>query len=141
MKQNEKAPNVLVADDNDEIRELVCVILRKRYGLNIECVEDGQQAIELYDKWRDLKNTNCPYDILILDAAMPNATGFEVAKHVRSRGDECAKIICITADTDPIARPHADSVGAVLVYKPFVPTDLYQVIEMVCPKMQKARLF
>ena len=49
MAKQRKVTRVLVADDDQAIRQLVCTIV-KREGLEVDCAADGQEAIELLEQ-------------------------------------------------------------------------------------------
>src|SRR5258707_14507702 len=65
---------VLVAEDDADVRELVCTILR-RAGHDASEARDGQQALRaLYDVRPDL---------VILDVAMAELDGFQALERIR----------------------------------------------------------
>lgn len=66
---------ILVADDEESIREFLNIMLRKE-GYEVSCVEDGQQAADLMKKKS--------FDMVISDLQMPNMTGMELLGHVQS---------------------------------------------------------
>lgn len=83
---------ILVADDSHAIRFLVSEILENA-GFTVVQAQDGQEAIDKTYKENP--------DLLILDYEMPQKTGFEVVKEVRSRtGYLHTPIIIFTAVTD-----------------------------------------
>ncbi|HEV3484835.1 MAG TPA: response regulator, partial [Vicinamibacterales bacterium] len=61
-KATEQRVKVLVADDDQSIRQLVCTIVR-REGLDVDCVADGEEAIE--------KLKEHEYAVILLDLMMP----------------------------------------------------------------------
>ena len=67
---------ILVADDEESIREFLEIMLRKE-GYEVATVEDGQQAVDL------LKRKS--YDLVISDLQMPNMTGIELLRHVKDQ--------------------------------------------------------
>lgn len=89
MENNAK---ILLADDSHAIRFLVSEILTNA-GFTVVQAENGQEAIDKTYKENP--------DLLILDYEMPQKTGFEVVKEVRSRtGYLHTPIIIFTAVTD-----------------------------------------
>ncbi|GAA0077082.1 response regulator transcription factor [Clostridium sp. CTA-5] len=78
---------VLIADDDNVFRELVCDIVRKEGCIPIEAC-DGQQAIDTYFNLNDI-------DLLILDVMMPIYDGWEVLTQIREYSD--VPIIMLTA--------------------------------------------
>jgi CheY-like chemotaxis protein len=91
---------ILVADDDDEVREILGVFLRK-YGAShsYDFAEDGNEALALY---RGAKAAGCPFDLMLLDVKMPGLTGCELTRHVREvEGDWQTLILISTAyDSD-----------------------------------------
>ncbi|SDY52720.1 Response regulator receiver domain-containing protein [Modestobacter sp. DSM 44400] len=67
---------VLVADDEDDIRLLVSLAVRKAGGTVVAAVADGRQALAA-------ARTELP-DLLVLDVSMPGATGLEVCTALRA---------------------------------------------------------
>src|SRR5436305_7055145 len=81
---------VLVAEDDSDVRELVCTILR-RAGEERAEARDGQEALRaLYDTRPDL---------VILDIAMPELDGFAALARIRDLSD--VPVLMLTArDTE-----------------------------------------
>jgi DNA-binding response OmpR family regulator len=81
---------VLVAEDDADVRELVCTILR-RAGHDTSEATDGQEALRsLYDVRPDL---------VILDVAMPELDGFQALERIRDLSD--VPVLMLTArDTE-----------------------------------------
>lgn len=113
---------ILVADDDDDIRALVTLRLR-RFGFEVVAAADGEQALALV---RDRSP-----DLAILDVTMPGLTGLEVTRALRA--DEATKgipVLLLTArvqDADLAAGLEAGATG--YVRKPFQPAELLARIE------------
>lgn len=75
MAAPEKAPTILVADDEEQIRRALKSILSAR-KYEVILAEDGEQAI-------DLAIDHNP-DMVILDIAMPGLDGIEVCRELRA---------------------------------------------------------
>jgi CheY-like chemotaxis protein len=69
--------SVLVAEDNEDIRELVVHQLR-RMGVSVLQAENGQMAL-------DLAMAEQPA-LVLMDMDMPVMSGFEAVEQLRSRG-------------------------------------------------------
>ena len=78
---------ILVADDEQLIRKLVCDFLKKEGYETLEA-EDGSQAIAVYNSNPDIK-------LIILDIMMPEIDGWEVCRRIRKKSD--VPIILLTA--------------------------------------------
>ena len=71
-----KTGNILVIDDDAEIREIVQVLLSSE-GYTVTCAENGTQALEI------LSGNGENQDLIILDVMMPDLDGYSVCKKIR----------------------------------------------------------
>ncbi|MHB8474219.1 MAG: hybrid sensor histidine kinase/response regulator [Gammaproteobacteria bacterium] len=78
---------ILVADDGDENRELVTLILEEA-GLHVVSVINGQMAVD--------KALQEHFDIILMDMQMPVMDGFTATRMLRARG-KTVPIIAFTA--------------------------------------------
>lgn len=109
---------VVVADDDQDIRSLVSIAVRKA-GLDlVASVSDGALALEAILKHRP--------DLAILDVSMPEMTGLEVCRAVRgdtSIGD--VRILLLSASVDEASQAIGIEAGAdYFLAKPFSPREL-----------------
>jgi CheY-like chemotaxis protein/anti-sigma regulatory factor (Ser/Thr protein kinase) len=72
--QVSKSAKIVVVEDNDDSRNLLCVLLR-RAGFDCHTAESGTTALSLIDRVEP--------DIAILDVGLPEMDGFEVARRIR----------------------------------------------------------
>src|SRR5262245_65099897 len=119
--EGERAPKILVADDDPNIVRLLSLYLGKA-GYQVESAVDGDEALR---KLRDLAP-----DLLVLDIMMPGPDGLEVCRSVRRASD--LPIIMLSArgsDVDKIAGLQfgADD----YVTKPFNPVELVARVQSV----------
>jgi len=110
----EKAPHILVVDDDDRIR-----ILLKRYlsenGLRISTARDAAEA-------RDLLGS-VEFDLLIIDVMMPGMSGFDLTEKIRAASN--VPILLLTARGLPEDRIEGLERGADdYLSKPFEPREL-----------------
>jgi CheY-like chemotaxis protein len=68
------AVKVLVADDNELVRDSFVELLRAE-GYEVRTAADGVQAVELADQWRP--------QAVLLDIHMPRLSGLETARRLR----------------------------------------------------------
>ena len=88
--KDETSASVLVVEDNQETRELLCRRLEAQNWVPIEAC-DGAEALRLLD------NNCCPGAIL-LDLMMPNINGFEFLAELRQRPQhQGVPVIVLTA--------------------------------------------
>jgi two-component system phosphate regulon response regulator PhoB len=80
---------VLVADDDDELLEIVTFTL-KRAGFEVEGVSNGRQVLISVDKRKP--------DVIVLDVMMPELDGYHAAMELSERlGANCPKILIMTS--------------------------------------------
>ena len=117
------APRVLVADDEDDIRALVGLAVR-RAGCTVATeVPDGTQALAA-------ARTDPP-DLAVLDVSMPGATGLEVCTALREDPATAGiRILLLSAGASPddVARGLSAGADAYLA-KPFQISALVQQVK------------
>lgn len=107
---------IIVADDEMRIRKLVSDFL-KREGYEPVEAENGQQALDLFEKLKD------DVVLLILDIMMPEYNGWEVCRKIRENSD--VPIILLTARSEEFDELTGYEAGADdYVTKPFSPSVL-----------------
>lgn len=102
--RREKAPTILVVDDEDLNLRLIEALLNPQ-GYNVVLARDGEDALH--------KVKETPPDVILLDIMMPRMNGFEVARKLRE--DEATRvvpIVMVTALQDVEDRVRALEVGA-----------------------------
>jgi DNA-binding response OmpR family regulator len=111
---------IIVADDEQLIRRLVCDFLKKDGFETLEA-EDGSQALSLF-------NSNPDTALLILDIMMPAIDGWELCRKIRKKSD--VPIILLSARSQEFDQLTGFEVGADdYVTKPFSPTVLVKRVE------------
>jgi DNA-binding response OmpR family regulator len=108
-------PVVLVADDDEDILELVAFRLG-RAGYRILTASDGEQALRIaLDEHPDLA---------VLDVMMPRLTGLEVTERIRAEGG-LMPIVLLTARVQDADVARGFEAGADdYIKKPFSPQEL-----------------
>ncbi|URZ04623.1 response regulator transcription factor [Clostridium felsineum] len=105
--------NILIADDNKEIREIVCVLLNSE-GYNVIEAVDGEDAVIKVDD---------TIDLIILDVMMPIKSGFKACVEIREKTK--APILLLTAKTQDSDKYIGFSSGCDdYLSKPFSYTEL-----------------
>ena len=121
-------PRVLVADDDDKIRELLELYLTKE-GFAVEQAADGAEAI--------LKAQQLKPDLIVLDIMMPVLDGMEVCRQVRKFSQ--VPVIMLTARTEDEDRIMGLELGADdYLAKPFNPRELVALVKAVLRRMTHA---
>jgi two-component system, OmpR family, response regulator len=90
MTTNDRIPQVLVVDDEPNIRELVQVAL-KFHGCAVSTAASGTDALRQAESARP--------DLIVLDVVLPDIDGFEVCRRLRAGGNEVPVIFLTARDT------------------------------------------
>ncbi|HUZ78926.1 MAG TPA: response regulator transcription factor [Chloroflexota bacterium] len=105
---------ILVADDDPDIVDIICYSLRKE-GHTVITGYDGQQALDLARKHHP--------DLAILDVMMPKQNGFEVCRRLRQ--ESSMPVILLTAKGEDSDKVWGLDLGADdYVTKPFSHKEL-----------------
>src|SRR3989449_6753639 len=118
------APKVLVADDDEDSRRLLCEVLEAN-GYEVGAVGDGLAA-------RETLSRDGGYGIVIADLRMPNESGLELIQNLRKQKLNYHFILMSSFISGP-ERELAKELGAhALLEKPFRLSDLLdRVAELV----------
>jgi CheY-like chemotaxis protein len=94
---------VMVVDDADDIRELICMQLRRR-GYEVVEAANGEQAVELA--------TLSHPGLILMDLSMPVMDGYEATRRIKSLpGLGGVTIVAISALCDPFIEHKALEAG------------------------------
>ena len=77
---------ILLAEDNDDLRELITDFLSE-HGFDVYAVVDGEDA------WEAVQTTR--YQLVLLDVMMPGMDGFTLCRKIRER--ESVPVLFLTA--------------------------------------------
>ena len=121
-QQGRKNSRVLIADDDQSIRQLVCTIV-KREGLEVDGAADGAEAIELLQQNQ--------YSVILLDLMMPRVDGFGVIEHLKAHLPEHKPVVLvITAYADQKFKAVDPDLVAGVIRKPFEVADLGNLVRL-----------
>lgn len=88
------ARKILVADDNDDIREMLAILLR-RLGHEVVVAGDGETAVTLAVQERP--------DLILMDVMMPRLSGLEAARKIHEIDAlRAVPIVAISAFRNPL---------------------------------------
>lgn len=108
-------PTILVADDDANIRELVCLFLRNDGFTTVEAV-DGKQALAVYQE--------TPVDLVVLDIMMPVMDGWALCRELRRLNAELP-LLMLTARGETWEKVKGFELGTDdYLTKPFDPLEL-----------------
>jgi len=112
-----KQKKILIADDNEHIRESLASILEDE-GYAMWIAKDGAEALR---KAREIAP-----DILILDVMMPEMSGYEVCRTLKSDPDlKKIFVLMLSAKGQATEKERGNEVGADEYFeKPFSPSEI-----------------
>jgi DNA-binding NarL/FixJ family response regulator len=114
--------SILLVDDNPAILHHVCKMLNNQFRI-LAAFGDGRTLLREYATLRP--------DVIILDIAMSELNGIEVARHLRESG-YAYKIIFLTVHEDPdFVNAALGAGGSAYVVKSRLDTDLIPAISAV----------
>lgn len=120
---------VLVAEDEDSIREFIVINLT-RSGYDVAQASDGLAALRLFDE------SDGDFDVAILDIMMPEMDGLTLCKELRKRSSDFG-IIMLSARTQEMDKVTGLLVGADdYVTKPFSPSELMARVDAVYRRVE-----
>jgi CheY-like chemotaxis protein/anti-sigma regulatory factor (Ser/Thr protein kinase) len=120
---------ILVADDEDSIRELLSRALTEK-GYAVETAKDGAEALERVERQQ--------YNLVLLDIWMPRMNGLEVLSRLHKRPSP-PRVIVMTADNTPETLLHAVKEEAYqCMAKPFEMHSMTDLVERVLTSSAQA---
>jgi len=119
-------PEILVADDDPSISQLVTLYLEKE-GYAVRTADRGDKALEEF--------LRLPPDLMLLDVMLPGQDGFQVLKAVRKAGN--IPVIMLTARDDTIDKVLGLELGADdYITKPFDGKEMVARVKAVLRRTQ-----
>jgi DNA-binding NtrC family response regulator len=112
---------ILIADDEDIIRETIADVLAKAGALSV-MARDGDEAIAMIRSQH--------FDLVLSDIKMPHRDGYEVYAAARQSNDSCPVILITGFGYDPnhaIVRASKEGLAGVL-FKPFKVEQLLEEV-------------
>ena len=115
------AQNILIVDDDPQIREVLRIAL-KQAGLAVEEAGDGAEGLK--------KATAGRFDLVVLDIGLPRMDGLQVCRKLRAFTE--VPVLFLTARDDEIDRVLGFELGGDdYVTKPFSPRELVARIKAI----------
>ena len=120
---------ILVVDDEPDLLELIRVTLENS-GFDVETATQGAEVFAALNQ--------CPPDLMILDLMLPDVSGIEICRKVRSTQEWAdLPIIMVTARSQEFERVIGFEMGADdYVVKPFSPRELVLRVRAVLRRME-----
>lgn len=120
---------ILIAEDDANIRLGLTVTLESE-GYAVTAASDGAQALKLF--------AQAKFDLVILDVMMPKASGYDVCRDLRGRGER-VPVLFLTAKGEEIDKVVGLRLGADdYVTKPFGVHELLARVEALLRRSRTA---
>ena len=117
----ERAPKVIVVDDEENIRFLVESALQLA-GMATASAEDGRAGLKLASEFRP--------DLIVLDVMMPELDGFEVLQRLRDGGSRTPVIFLTARDSTDDRVRGLTAGGDDYMVKPFAVAELVARVQL-----------
>lgn len=121
---------ILLAEDDDEWRDLIALTLRRDGHYVIEASDGGRLLVRMAAAY---KRTQDSFDLVISDIRMPVCSGLQVLEALRY-AHWPTPVILMTAFGDEATRNRVEKLGAVLFDKPFDLDDLRTAVLNLVPR-------
>lgn len=108
-----KGANILVVDDDDDIREIVHILLA-REGFTVREAANAEQALRRLDPLPDL---------VILDVMMPGLSGIELCREIRTKA--MMPILFLSAKTRDVDKAEGLANGGMTICKAVLGAGAY----------------
>ncbi|HOV90652.1 MAG TPA: response regulator [Syntrophorhabdaceae bacterium] len=121
MAKEKGCETILLAEDNDEVRELIIQILHD-FGYKVIPASDGEEAIEIFKKNKEI-------DLLLFDSVMPRKNGREAYEEIK-KIDPKVKVLFTSGYTkDIILNKGIEDHEFNFIAKPIKPLELLRKIK------------
>lgn len=118
---------ILIADDEEDVRDLVeSVLLKGGYRVITAC--DGVQAINIF------KSIGGEIDAVILDLSMPNLSGAEALNEIRALSTTVPVILSSGFSEDDVTERFSEIHASGFIQKPYRPKALLDIVSEVLPQ-------
>lgn len=126
-------PKILIIDDDKDIADLICLIIKKEH-ITSEIITDPQKALEI------LQKEDNTYDLILLDIMMPELSGIELCSKIRNKVN--VPIIFLSAKKELIDKMIGYEIGGDdYITKPFDNTELVLKIKSHLRLTKRANTF
>jgi len=117
--------SILVMDDDEMVRELAALIL-KRFGYNVTTCVNGTEAISLYKAARE---AGSPFALVVMDLTIPGGMGgIETARQILAF-DPCAHLIVSSGySDDPVMANFSEYGFCASIEKPYKVEDISRIL-------------
>jgi signal transduction histidine kinase len=125
--------SILVMDDDEMVRELAAITLR-RFGYAITTCVNGSEAISLYRSAREEGN---PFSLVIMDLTIPGGMGgIEAARQILAFDSGAHLIVSSGYSEDPVMANYTDYGFCASIEKPYRVEDISGILLNLKPESQ-----
>lgn len=108
---NEDLPRVLVTEDDDAIRRLLAMTLRRR-RVDVHLARDGQEALDELQR--------ATWAVLVLDLMLPRVSGWEVLQWLDAHPQRRPQsVVVVSAAGRDVLRGLDSTLVNAIIFKPF----------------------
>jgi PAS domain S-box-containing protein len=120
---------ILVVDDNTTNRTILLELLTS-WGMQPRAVESGAAALDELERARA---DRCPYEVVLIDAVMPEMDGFALAGQIRARAAfDGVALVMLSSSVAPGERARCREMGVgAYMTKPVKQSELLEAIQGV----------
>lgn len=119
-------PRALVAEDDPEMRALICAAIRGD-GYDIVEARNGAELARLVQSEVIRQRLGLPIDVIITDMVMPGRSGLDVVSWLRLH-DFVTPVVLVTAFGSEDTHDEARRLGAAVLDKPFELDELRRLV-------------
>lgn len=123
---------VLLVDDNDYVRQMICVILELAHYQVLEA-GSAAQALKISDQHQG------EIDLLLTDIQMPEMKGDELAERMRLRRP-AIKVLCMSGDLGVVLDQYTSPDNVPFIAKPFRAEELLGRIAFLIQERRASRV-
>lgn len=114
-------PRILIVDDSEVVRAMVRLVLEDN---GFEVIAEAVTAAEAWQAYVD-----DPPDAVIIDMALPDASGLELAEKLKEYDPALRFIVCTSTAQEEVVRQALELGARDFVTKPFQPERIIQAVK------------
>ncbi len=130
IRKISKFVKILYVEDDLLLQSQIIIDLVK-YFENIECANSGKQALSLIEKDK--------FDIVILDIKLPDMSGLELAKIIKSKNNDIFIIVTTVIEDIETLKQLIDIGIEQFLLKPFKLKELFKKLFILCLQKYNAK--
>lgn len=120
----EDGPLILIADDEDIMREVLTIMIEENGGRVVEAT-DGKNALDLFTQFRE--EIHC----VIVDCSMPKMSGFEAYTKMSAMSPELPVLFISGHSLPDNVSGLTHQEGVVFLSKPFHESELIHMLKLL----------